>query len=125
MFKNLLIINFIVSCFLGLGIYLAQKLAVKLPLFINNYLNDFLIIPIVLTLCLYILRLTRNNKAYILPLGVVLFLCFGYALFFEVFMPKISTRYTGDFYDVIAYFLGGVWFLGLQNIRLSFKNRLM
>jgi len=114
MFKKALIINFILSSFLGLCIYIAQKLAFKLPTILNNYLNDFLIIPIVLTLCLYVLRFTRNNKQYKLPFGIVLFLCLGYSVFFEGFMPNISTRYTRDIFDVFVYFSGGFWFYFIQ-----------
>jgi len=114
MFRNILFYNFIVSCCLGITIYLLQFYNVQLPLVINNYLNDFLIIPIVLSISLYILRFTKNDKYYKIPLLIILFLCIGYSYFFEKIMPKISNRYTADFFDVLVYFLGGFWFLFLQ-----------
>ena len=114
MVKNLLLLNFIISCFVGLGVYIAQKVEVKLPLLINNYLNDFLIIPIVLTLSVYILRFTRNNKSYKIPIIVIVFLIIIYAIFFEIYMPTVSQRYTADVFDVLTYFLGGFWFYSLQ-----------
>jgi len=114
MLKNILLINFIISFCTGLTIYLAQFFGVKLPFLINNYVNDFLIIPIVLSICLCLLRFTRDNNTYLLPIGIILFLCFGYTLFFEIYMPRISERYTRDIYDVLTYFLGGFWFWFLQ-----------
>ena len=116
MFKNLLFFNFSVFSVLGLSVYVAQKSGLQLYWLIHNYLNDFLIIPIVLTLCLYILRFTRNDKLYKIPLIIILFLCGVYAVFFEVFMPSIRIRYTADIFDVFVYFLGGIWFWFLQKI---------
>ena len=114
MFKSYLKLNFIVSNVLGLSVYVAQYYKIKLPVFINNHLNDFLIIPIVLSLCLFVLRFTRGDKRYNLPVHIILFLCVGYSFFFENIMPQIHTRYTADFLDVLAYFLGGIWFWFLQ-----------
>ena len=118
MVRNILFVNFTAFCILGFCVFLAQKIGVSLPLLINNYLNDFLIIPIVLTVCLYVLQFTRSEKAYKIPLFIILFLCVAYAIFFEVFIPKIKARYTADIVDVFVYFLGGLWFWFLQKISL-------
>lgn len=118
MLKNILFLNFIISCCLGGGIYLAQLYQQELPLLINNYLNDFLIIPITLTICLYVLRFTRNNKTYKIPVFIIGYLCILFSVFFEKIMPGISERYTSDTLDVLVYFLGGLWFLFLQNNKL-------
>lgn len=123
MIKDRLLLNFIVFCIVGLGIYIAQHYRVQLPLLLNNYLNDFLIIPIVLTICLYILRFTRDNTKYTISSVITLLLCVFYSLFFEVLMPRINERYTADFFDVIAYFSGGFWFFFVQrktNKQLNF-----
>jgi len=120
MFKNKITLNFFVSVILGLGIYIFQKLKIPLPNIINNYANDFLIIPIVLSLCLYVLQYTRKNKNYRLPIFIIVYLCSTYAIFFEFFIPKTLIRYTGDFIDVVLYFLGGFWFYILQ--KCNYKN---
>lgn len=105
---------FIFSLFLGVTIYILQKSAVNLPLFINNYVNDFLIIPIVLTICLFVLKKTKNNKNYQLPLALILYLCLMYAILFEFIFPKYLERYTADWIDVTLYFLSGFLFYRLQ-----------
>jgi len=118
MLKKSLLLNFIISSFLGLSIYLAQYYKLELPSIINNYVNDFLIIPIVLSVCLYALRFTRNNNNFTIPLIVVFVLCAAYSIFFEVILPKTHQRYTGDVIDVFLYFLGGLWFFVLQKLKL-------
>ena len=115
MFKNILFINFIASSVLGLGIYIAQQLEVNLPTLLNNYVNDFLIIPIVLSVCMYVLRYTRNDKSFTIPIPEILLLCIVYSVFFEVVLPKTHQRYTADIVDVLLYFLGGIWFYILQH----------
>ena len=99
---------------LGGLVYTAQKLSVSLPPFINNYLNDFLIIPIILTICLFILRKTKNNKNYQIPLSIILYLCVLYSILFEWYFPQILERYTSDFIDVVLYFVSGMVFYQLQ-----------
>lgn len=114
MHKNTLTYFFIFSCITGTIIYLLQKTNVYLPNSINFYVNDFLITPIVLTICLYVLQKTKNDNNYKIPLALILYLCGLYAVIFEYFLPKFHDRYTADFYDVLMYFLGGFVFYLLQ-----------
>lgn len=95
---------------------MAQKLTIQLPGFINNYTNDFLIIPIVLSICLFVLRKTRSHKTFRISIAMILYIVVMYALFFEVLMPKLSERYTADGIDVLMYSVGGLWFWFLQRV---------
>lgn len=112
--KKILTYYFIVSITIGSFIYVSQKLSVKLPSTINNYVNDFLIIPIVLTVCLFILQKSRNDKSFQISLGVVLYICVLYSILFEFILPKYYVRYTADVLDVVLYFAGGFVFFVLQ-----------
>lgn len=112
--KRLLNVYFIFSILTGTIVYLAQKNNFHLPSFIQFYLNDFLIIPILLTISLYILRWSKNDKNYKIPLSIVLYSCLLYSFLFEYFLPKFHLRYTSDFIDVILYFAGGIIFYILQ-----------
>lgn len=112
--KKILTYYFIVSIIIGSLIYVAQKLSVKLPFIINNYVNDFLIIPIVLTVCLFILQWSRNDKSFQISLGVVFYICVMYSVLFEFVLPKYYIRYTADVLDVVLYFAGGFVFFVLQ-----------
>jgi hypothetical protein len=104
----------IASFFLGLCIYIFQRFKVYLPKIINNYLNDFLIIPIVLFVCLLVLRKVRNNLKLTLNLPVILYVCLLYSILFEFVFPKYLARYTKDYIDIILYFAGGLIFYKLQ-----------
>lgn len=106
---------FICSVTIGGLIYTAQKMGFYLPNIINFYVNDFLIIPICLTISLYILKYTRNNKNYTIPLYIILCLSAYYSILFEFILPKTHARYTADIIDVVMYFLGGLVFYFLQS----------
>lgn len=112
--KNSLRLYFVFSLIIGISISILQKMKVEIPNFINNYVNDFLIIPIILTICLFILKRTKNNKNYQLPLALILYLCLLYSVLFEYVFPKYLVRYTGDWIDVFLYFLSGLLFYKLQ-----------
>jgi cytochrome bd-type quinol oxidase subunit 2 len=112
--KRALLIYFIFSLLLGTSIYVAQQFSLPLPHFVNNYVNDFLIIPIILTICLFILRWSKNDKNYQIPLSIILYLCVFYSLLFEGYFPTILERYTADIVDVILYFSSGIVFYILQ-----------
>lgn len=103
------------SFILGLIIYLFQYFKIYLPKIINNYFNDFLIIPIVLFICLLFLRWSRNNKNFTLSLSIILYFCFMYSILFEFVFSKFLARYTKDYIDIILYFAGGILFYKLQN----------
>ncbi|OBX24430.1 MULTISPECIES: hypothetical protein [Bizionia] len=95
-------------------VYISQRLQVPLPNWIYFYLNDFLCMPIVLSLCLAIIRrLKKANNLYV-PLLVVLGLTTYFVVYFEWFMPQISTRYTADIIDVGLYYLGAMLFFNVQ-----------
>jgi len=103
------------SIIVGTLIYTFQYFDIQLPKIINNYVNDFLIIPIVLFTCLLFLRWSRNDKKFVLSLLVILYVCFMYSILFEFVFPKYLARYTADFIDVILYFISGYLFYKLQN----------
>ena len=109
-----LIYYFIFALVSGTTIYLLQFFSVQLPKIINNYFNDFLIIPIVLFLSLIILRWSKNNSKFTLNLAVIIYVCLLYGLLFEYIFPRFLVRYTSDFFDVILYFLSGFIFYFLQ-----------
>lgn len=112
--KKTLFYYFIFSVITGSFIYFSSYFNVQLPRFVRHYVNDFLIIPIVLYISLQILKWSKNDKEYNLSLPIILYLCFLYSLLFEFIFPKYLARYTKDFIDVILYFASGFLFYYLQ-----------
>ena len=85
------------------------------------YVNDFLIIPIVLFISLQILKKSKNNLNYKISLPIILYVCCLYSVLFEFVFPKYLARYTKDSIDIFLYFAGGIAFYLLQ--RLSYENK--
>ena len=112
--KKKLTYYFYFCLIIGAIVYFLQYFSVQLPTIINSYLNDFLIIPIVLFISLQVLKWSKNNKKYKLPLSIILYICFLYSLLFEFIFPKYLARYTKDFVDVFLYFASGFIFYFLQ-----------
>lgn len=121
--KQLLFFNFLIALFLGTSIYVLQKIGVQLPYIINNFANDFLIIPITLSCCLFVIRWLINNHEFVISKRVILLVIMGYSLFFEYYLPNFNERYTADVIDVLMYFFGGFWFYGLQQIDSGVRFR--
>ena len=105
---------FIASILLGTFIYFAPMLDVQLPRWVRFYVNDFLITPIVLYICLQVLKRTKNNNLYKISVPIILYLCTLYSVLFEVIFPKYLVRYTQDCIDIALYFAGGFVFYILQ-----------
>jgi hypothetical protein len=100
---------FIMSCILFLGHQLIQKgFGIDIP-FIHSYLDDLLVMPIILTLILVERRRffgwgENFTFSALETVGLVL----GFSLLFELAFPYLSSKFTFDWYDFIAYGLGGI-----------------
>lgn len=85
------------------------------PEFIRYNMNDFLCLPIILTLTTCILRYLKQDSSIqlsgILIFGEALF----YSVLFEVLLPLYSITYTADYIDVIMYILGAYFYWVMIN----------
>lgn len=95
---------------LGLAVWVAMILLRKNGIFIpviNNHFTDFITIPMYCYLIEYIMNSLlgfRWKPDLKFVLTSILYLSF----LFEVLCPKLSPLFTGDIFDVLAYFLGGM-----------------
>ncbi|WP_218599587.1 hypothetical protein [Polaribacter sp. NJDZ03] len=115
--KKTLFYYFIFSISTGTFIYFCSFFNVQLPRIVRHYVNDFLIIPIVLYICLYVLKWSKNDKKYTLSLPIILYVCFLYSLLFEFIFSTYLARYTKDFIDIILYFTSGFIFYYFQKTK--------
>jgi hypothetical protein len=91
-------------------LYLLNQIFLKAAFslqFLHFYLNDFLFpiacIPLFLQLKNYLgLRQKRE-----LEFAEIIRYCALFFIFFEIFLPLIRNGATSDFFDGLAYFLGG------------------
>ncbi len=112
--RKWLLYYFYFSIITGSFVYLASLYSVNLPSIIRFYVNDFLIVPIVLSICLYILRWSRGDAEYKIPFWIILYMSLFYTVIFEYLLPQTNIRYTSDIIDVVLYFVSGFLFYQLQ-----------
>lgn len=105
---------FFSAVLVSLTIYTLQYLKFPLPLWINSYVNDLLCMPIVLFICKEVVSYIFKRKIF-LSLSLIIVLTLYYSWYFEYYLPKINTRYTGDYIDVFLYFIGSLLFYTQQS----------
>ncbi len=77
--------------------------------------------PIVLTLCLFGIRVIHKKEHLELNGFMIISMTLFYAVLFELILPKYSTNYTADLLDVMMYFFGTLFFWVM---RIKFKLNL-
>lgn len=106
---------FSAACF---AVFLVNLLLVKsrlqLPEFFTSYLNDLLCLPVVLGICLLVIRKFSKNKQLQISLFSVFSLAALYSVYFEIYLPEVTERYTADVFDVFLYFVGALLFYLFQ-----------
>ena len=107
---------FFIASLLLYGILKATRHGPYRISFVHDYLADFLCMPVVMGIALLVLRrwVTRNEGST-LSISMMALTVALYAFLFEYWFPKISTDFTADPWDVLAYFAGAVAFHLLLN----------
>ncbi len=100
-------------------IYMMQYSDIPLPLIINNHVNDFFCIPIVLFICQYVIRYVKSNRQLLMPVPLLLVITSMYCIYFEYYLPKSNKRYTADSIDIVMYFLGLFYFYVMEYITIK------
>ncbi len=112
--KYLITPYFILSLLGYLFVRLSRLGLYSIPTFLNNYLTDFLCMPIVLTLSLIGVRLIKRDPTISLTPTMIYGMTAFYAILFEWILPHQHAKYTQDPIDVIMYFIGGIFFAYIQ-----------
>ena len=101
---------------------LEKGFGVYIPI-VHSYLDDVLCFPIVLTLGLAAYRLV--DEQYTLTKFHYVFTFVVYAVYFEWYLPQISSNATSDGWDLLAYTVGMTlfgYFINTEDeVSLSFK----
>ena len=88
----------------------------NLPFFFSSYLNDLLCLPIVLSICLFVIRFFSKDQQVKISLFTAFSLATLYSVYFEFYLPEVTTRYTADGADVFLYFTGALIFWLVQKL---------
>ena len=114
---------FLAGCVIWCIVMITRKLQHPIPIF-NGYIDDAFAIPVIasLALCFQRVFIIRSDY-YVLSAGKVAFIVIYVALVFEVFLPLISKKYTGDWIDAGLYVVGGFFFYFVMNKPILGKKR--
>ncbi|HEY9256884.1 hypothetical protein [Chitinophaga sp.] len=101
---------FLTYCLIWIVIHLCRYLHLAVPL-LNGYLTDFIAVPAMAHVTLtFTRRFIVHNYEYTYPLYYLLFIALYTSIMFEWIMPYYSARYTGDWWDVVTYFAGSLFY---------------
>ena len=99
------------SCALGFLLFHMFEGHVQVPEVLSAYLDDFLCLPILLSLILLVQRrLIVQDEAFKLPVGHIIVSILYISLLFELVLPGFSVKFIGDPFDVLAYSAGAALF---------------
>lgn len=114
---------FIISCILFLGHQLLQHvLNISIPI-VDDYLDSFLAMPIILPLLLAERRyLFRRGRSYNLPVLEVVLATIYISIISELVFPLLSPRFTFDWLDFIFFFAGAGIYMLIEYTRNKRKN---
>ena len=94
--------------------FFQKVLLIRIP-FLDNWLDPFLSMPILLGLILMERRwFYKNKKSYSFSILETVIAVLFFAIIFEFVFPKYSNGFTFDWWDFLAYGLGGILFYFLQ-----------
>jgi uncharacterized membrane protein len=84
-------------------------------------LDDLLAIPVILGMMLQIYKKIHPRRdKFIFTKTQILVAVIYVSVVFEWFLPRYSSTYIGDFWDVVCYVLGAVYFYFLVNQAATF-----
>ncbi len=89
-------------------------------LWVDNYLDPLLCMPILLTLLLAERRhLWGKGGQYCLTYKEIALAVVALSIIFEMVFPRLNARFVADWADVVAYIAGAVFFAWQLNRPLS------
>ena len=106
---------FILSVVLYLLIRILRLFEIHIPEILNSHLTDFLFMPILLTVSLIGVRVIKRNKLINLTIGMIFISTVFVSFMFEIFMPSRSSLFIKDYWDVVAYITGALFFYTVQS----------
>jgi hypothetical protein len=83
--------------------------------FLYSYLDDLLAVPVTLGAYQLLMIYLRKDKNFIVSLPIVIICVVGFIFHFEILMPAISSKYTGDIWDPLMYTSGGIFYMLVMN----------
>lgn len=109
---------FLVASFLFLGHYLLIWNDIYIP-FADNWMDDILCMPIILTGALWTLQRNPNWATYKFDWRHIVVAVVMFSITFEVLLPGTSPLHTADILDVFAYTGGAILWWAYYRYRIN------
>ena len=77
---------------------------------IQSFALDLIVVPILANLGLCLLRIIYKNDRTKLSYWHLLYLIISLSLVFEYYLPQNNQRYTRDYWDILMYTTGALFF---------------
>jgi hypothetical protein len=88
--------------------YLLEKAAhVHIP-WVHAYMDDLLVIPVILGITLWAERMIYRNPRYTHSSVHIVFTLLLLILVFEFILPRYSAAYISDPWDILCYMISGI-----------------
>lgn len=105
---------FVAGLVVWLSIFLLRKNGVIIP-FVNDHITDLITIPMY-CYCIQFIMNSILGYDWKPDLKFMITSTIYLSILFEVICPRISTIFTGDVFDVVAYATGGFLYYRLGKI---------
>lgn len=84
--------------------------------FLSSYADDLLAMPVILGITLQIYQWIHPKKELFTFSKAQVLVAFVYvSIVFEFLLPKYSSTYTSDYWDILCYGLGSIYFYKFIN----------
>lgn len=107
---------------LHVAIYLGYKImaasGIRFPKLITSYLADYTALPVILTLILVFIRVVQKRENYTFCPWHIALMVVWFSFLMEAVFPRFYPI-TGDYYDFLAYSLGGISYWLWQKFNLN------
>jgi hypothetical protein len=101
-----------------ISVFLLNQFAEKVDLsfaYQRAYLDDVLVVPVVLPFVLFLLRTIFYKQIRFINLVMLISFIVSLSFIFEFVLPGYSSKYTADSWDVLCYLIGGGIYWGYQH----------
>ncbi|SMC97218.1 hypothetical protein [Pedobacter africanus] len=96
-------------------IYLVKMTGFIFPPLVQYYVSDLLAVPVVAGLSIQFMRWLLQDSSLVLRAWQVIFITTLFSFLFEILLPLLMERYTGDVVDVLMYCTGSSFFWKAMN----------
>ncbi|MCA0427598.1 MAG: hypothetical protein LCH37_09195 [Bacteroidetes bacterium] len=107
--------------FLIWAIFHLASFLLPMPEWASSWVDDFLIVPLVLSLAGWIQSALILRKPFYWKKSAVVGTALFFGIAFELIIPKLNQAFTSDKMDILVYLLGASAFYLIQTL---FKKRI-